>query len=232
MSNPTAILLAGGSSRRMGQDKALLQVNGEALAARHVRQWRSLGIQNGIVVCNPANRNTLRRELAGKGLRLEFVLQAGEGMSGAVRTGIEAASGAGVLYLVCANDLILDSDYLKIEDCGRKGADVVIPSRILDRSFVGGRLELHAEARQVRAIVEKPPGGCPVGSAANIMVHRIAGQGLIRRLADYLDAGEEYETALNHVIGQGATAWVAWLDFWMAIKTPQDFDLARRLLGQ
>ena len=43
MSNPTAILLAGGASRRMGREKPLLEADGETLISRHLRQLRQIG---------------------------------------------------------------------------------------------------------------------------------------------------------------------------------------------
>ncbi len=224
-----AILLAGGASRRMRRDKPLLELNGETLVARHWRQLRQVGIREAIVICNRGNREGLTQALASH-TGPQFVLQEGGDMTRAVRIGLRAAAATETLYVVCVNDLILDSDYAKIEACGGQGADIAIPARILDRTFIGGYLELVPRNRRVRVIVEKPAGGCPPGSAANIMVHRIAGRAWIERLAAHLDSGDPYEAALNRLISAGAAAMAVWVDFWIAIKTPADFERARRRL--
>jgi NDP-sugar pyrophosphorylase family protein len=214
-----AVLLAAGLSRRLGREKPLLELDGETLIARHARQLSAIGVRDLVVVCHAGNEAALRDSLAG--CRAEFVRQRGEGMTAAVRTGL-ACVATNSLYLVCVNDLILDRDYARIEARGREG--LVIPSRLLEQPFDGGRLEL--EGRRVLAIVEKPPGGCPPGSAANVMVHRWAGGDSLRALARLLDAGDEYETAVNHLIAGSMSAEVVWLDFWLAIKTPADLERA------
>jgi hypothetical protein len=217
MSNPTAILLAGGASRRMGREKPLLEAGGETLISRHLRQLRQIGVTNAIAVCNERNLPALR------GLA-RCVLQRAPEMSGAALTGLQAAGPAEAVYLVSVNDLVHDDDYRRIEEAGRAGAAIVIPSRLLDRTFAGGRLHFFPGTDRVRAIQEKPPGGCPPGSAANIMIHRLAGAPFLGALAERLAAGCEYEAALTSLIAEGVEAIAVWVDFCAAIKTPEDYQ--------
>ena len=74
------------------------------------------------------------------------------------------------------------------------------------------------ENQRVRRIVEKPPGGCPIGSMANIMVHRVCGSRVIERLS----GAPDYEAAVNELIEAGVPAHAAPIDFWLALKTPED----------
>jgi molybdopterin-guanine dinucleotide biosynthesis protein A len=43
-----AILLSGGRSKRVGIDKPTLQLNGEMLVERHLRQLRAAGIRKAV----------------------------------------------------------------------------------------------------------------------------------------------------------------------------------------
>jgi CTP:molybdopterin cytidylyltransferase MocA len=208
---PVAVLLAGGGSTRMGRDKAGLEIDGETLVERHLRQLRGAGVTDPVVVCNAANHEVIRRRTGARTL-----LQIGDGMSAAVRTGLQAAGPTGTVWLVCINDIIGDADYAKIADAAA-GDGIVIPTKVLDRVFHGGHLLLDGD--QVRAIVEKPPGGCRPGAHANIMVHRVSGGRAIEALA----AATDYEGAVNELIDAGVAVRAAPVDFWIAVKTPEDF---------
>jgi NDP-sugar pyrophosphorylase family protein len=213
-----AVLLAGGSSLRMGRDKSALEIRGETLVERHLRQLRGIGVTEALIVCNAANREAFGRRTGAR-----TVLQIGEGMSSAVRTGLQAIGPATGVWIVCVNDIILDSDYAKI--AAADGEGITIPTRMLDRVFHGGHLLL--EQDRVRAIIEKPPGGCPIGAHANIMVHRVSG----RRALPTLAAATGYEDALNELMAKGLPARAVAVDFWIAVKTPEDFERVNRSLG-
>jgi len=211
-----AVLLAGGRSRRMGRDKPSLEIHGETLVERHLRQLSGAGAADALIVCSELNREAIRRRTGAR-----TILQSGGGMSAAVRTGLQAIGPAGDVWIVCVNDIILDSDYRKVWAASASG--VTIPTRVLDRVFSGGHLLL--EGDRVRAIVEKPPGGCPPGAHANIMVHSIRSRTAIEELA----AAADYEAALNRLIAAGLTARAVTVDFWMALKTAEDFERVNSL---
>ena len=60
--NLSAVILAGGESRRMGQDKAWLEVGGQSLLARAVSTVRDSGIKEILISGRPgADYSTLRR---------------------------------------------------------------------------------------------------------------------------------------------------------------------------
>lgn len=204
-----AILLAGGRSARMGRDKPLIELNSETLVERHLRQ---LGRVESLVVCNGANEPAIRERTGARCVRQE-----GHDMPAAVLTGLRAAGAVETAWLVCVNDIVADDDYGQI---AQAGGDIVIPTRPLERTFEGGYLEI-GEGR-VRRIVEKPPGGCPPGAAANIMIHRWNGLKRLARLQERLAAGVEYESAVNEAIGEGAVAVPVPVRYWRALKTPED----------
>ncbi len=233
MNGITAILLAGGASARFGREKPLLEIGGETLLERHLRQLRAIGVGSAVVVCSRSNLAAIRGRLQpAAGSAVECVLQQGPGMSGAVLTGLDAVPCVPAVYVVCVNDLVRDSAYYALEQAGEAGADIVIPTRLLDRPFAGGRLHFIAGTSRVTSIEEKPPGGCPPGSAANIMIHRLAGRALLEALAADLRAGSEYEAALTSLIAAGAVGLAVWVDAWVAIKTPADYELAQSVLSR
>lgn len=123
------LLLAGGASRRMGTDKALLVVGGQTLAARGVALLRA--VCGGGVLVAPGGRPL--------GLGLDEVPDAvpGSGPLGGLVAGLERA--AAPLVAVLAVDLPLASGpVLRALAAVWDGEDAVLP-------VVGGRREpLHA----------------------------------------------------------------------------------------
>jgi NDP-sugar pyrophosphorylase family protein len=215
MAEVAGILLAGGRSIRLGRDKPTLMIEGETLVQRHVRQLRVAGVKHIVAVCNPDNEPAIRAFTP-------TVLQRGSNMSAAVLTGLQEIAGAESVWTVCVNDLICDDAYARIAAISLAPEGIATPTVPLARRFDGGCLEI-LDGR-VRRIIEKPPGGCPPGAAANIMVHRIAGRELVVRLAKLLESGVEYEGAINALIEQGARVVPVPIDSWRAIKTPADLD--------
>lgn len=220
-----AILLAAGQSVRMGRDKALLTLRGETLVERHLRQLRHIGIAGAVVVTNRQNDHEIHHRTGA-----DTILQAGQTMSEAVLTGLNALPHADAVWAVCVNDIVSDQDYVRLSQSAAAPPSITVPTRRLERTFHGGYLYLADDERHVRAIIEKPAGGCPPGAAANIMIHRILGRLLLDRLRIALAAGVEYEAAINRLIVSGIPVTAVPLEFWIAIKTPDDFERARTLL--
>ena len=84
-----AILLAGGRSVRLGIDKPTLELNGEMLVERHLRQLRTGGVKKAVIVCHPGNEELIRARTGA-----QTVLQVGDSMSSAVLTASATATGA------------------------------------------------------------------------------------------------------------------------------------------
>jgi NDP-sugar pyrophosphorylase family protein len=221
-----AILLAGGRSVRTGTDKTLLELHGETLVERHVRQLRLAGVAEAVAVCSARNEAAIR---ARTGVRT--VLQRGDSMSAAVLTGIEEAADEAVVA-VCVNDIITDQDYRRILATESADGTILIPTIALEREFSGGYLELDAATSAVRGIVEKPEGGCPAGDPANIMIHQIRGRKLLDRLAALLRGGTEYETAVNRLIQEGVRVTAFRVRSWVAVKTREDIARAWEIAAQ
>jgi hypothetical protein len=196
----------------MGRDKPTILLNGETLVERHLRQLGGVGCERAVAVCNEENEGGIRMRTGAW-----TVKQRGGDMSAAVRTGLEEICGAESVWVVCVNDIIADTDYRRIAETA---AEIVIPTRPLMRAFVGGCLDVQ-DGRVVR-IIEKPPGGCPPGAAANIMVHRWTGAALLRRLYEHLARGIEYESAVNELVAASTHVLAVRADFWIALKTPYD----------
>jgi dTDP-glucose pyrophosphorylase len=221
-----AVLLAGGRSERVGTDKPTLELNGEILVERHLRQLRAAGVKDAVIVCHPGNE-ALIRACTG----VQTVLQVGHSMSSAVLTGmnqIEAQS----ICTVCVNDIVSGEDYRQFFALDGRDGTILIPTVPLERNFPGGYLELGPDNRAVRRIVEKPRGGCPTRAAANIMIHQIFGQKLLARLKSFLSNGMEYEAAINELIEEGTRVIAVPIRWWVAIKTPDDIARAQAAAAQ
>ncbi|HEY0757641.1 MAG TPA: nucleotidyltransferase family protein [Acidisarcina sp.] len=89
MTSPAGLVLAAGGSRRLGQPKQLLELDGEALLRRTVRIAVEAGCGRVVVVLG-AGAEALRLQVAG--LPAEVVVNAEweQGMGGSIRAGLEA----------------------------------------------------------------------------------------------------------------------------------------------
>jgi len=221
-----AILLAGGRSDRVGIDKPTLQLNGEMLVERHLRQLRAAGLRKAVIVCHPGNEPLIRARTG-----VKTALQRGGSMSSAVLTGMQQTK-ARSICAVCVNDIVSDEDYQQLFALSHREGTILIPTVPLERSFTGGYLELNPDTKAVRRIVEKPHGGCPAGAAANIMIHQIFGRSLLTRLKSLLSDGIDYETAVNKLIESGTTVIAVPMRWWVAIKTPGDIARCQAALAQ
>lgn len=95
-----AVVLAAGASRRLGQPKQLVELAGEALLRRAVRQALEAGFGPVIVVL-PADHAAYLPALEGLAVQVCPNLHSAEGMGASIRAGVAAlpASAEGVLLL-------------------------------------------------------------------------------------------------------------------------------------
>lgn len=137
----TIAIQAGGQSRRMGRDKALVLLGGQPMIQLVVDRVRDLADEILVTTNHPG-------EFAFLGVRLVSDTHPGAGALAGLRTALAAARGESVLVLAC--DLPFVSRPLVEHLWSRSGeADVIVPRR-------GGEFEpLHAVyARSVLPAVE------------------------------------------------------------------------------
>lgn len=84
-----ALVLAAGSSRRMGRPKLLLELGGVPLIRRAVEQAQAAGVEDLVVVVGP-HRGEIARALAGTRARLVDNPEHATGMASSLRVGLGA----------------------------------------------------------------------------------------------------------------------------------------------
>lgn len=96
------VLLAAGSSRRLGQPKQLVEYEGEALITRGVRNLLGLGAAEVIVVTG-AEEHKILNKINNMSVKIVHNAAWVQGMGGSVATGVQSLPGdvAGVLILLC-----------------------------------------------------------------------------------------------------------------------------------
>ncbi|HEY6445411.1 MAG TPA: nucleotidyltransferase family protein [Acidobacteriaceae bacterium] len=131
-----AVVLAAGASRRLGEPKQLIQIEGESLLRRSVRLAVEAGSAPVLVVLGFA-ADRMRGELAG--LAAEAIENGGwqEGMGSSLRCGVAAAAARpevdGVLAMVCDQPRLTAEHLRGLMDLHRKTGGA------LTASFYGGR---------------------------------------------------------------------------------------------
>lgn len=132
----SAIVLAAGSSRRMGKaNKLLLPFRGKSLVRETVEQVQRSGINELVVVLG---HEAERIRAALKDIRnIKFVINSGysQGMTGSIQAGIRAASPQSQGYLICLSDM----PYLRKEDYNTIVQEVSGKREILVPTYRGQR---------------------------------------------------------------------------------------------
>lgn len=124
-------ILAGGQSRRMGQDKALLQVQGRTLLERVIERAGSIASEIFIVAYD-------RPEYERFGLRVVLDRFPHAGSLGGIYTGVSEAVHDYCLALACDMPFI-NVDLLSHMASLPRDYDVLVPSLAAERSGQGGR---------------------------------------------------------------------------------------------
>ena len=119
MSRLSAVILAGGQSRRMGTNKAFLMAEGRPLIVRVIERVRALADDVVIVTNDPEPYRRL-------GIRLIGDLVPGAGSLGGLHAGLTAAAHGWVLTVACDMPF-LNLDLLRYMYSLRQGYDAVIP---------------------------------------------------------------------------------------------------------
>jgi len=123
----SAVVLCGGSSRRMGRDKAWVELNGRSIAERVFSAVNDAGAAPAMSVGGDVDR------LASVGFDAYSDLHPGEGPLGGVITGLRASPHA--LTFVCAVDLPwLSAEVVRSVVAAATAGRAPVSAALLDRS--------------------------------------------------------------------------------------------------
>lgn len=103
MQKISAIIMASGSSSRMGRNKLFLEFQGETFLNRTLNLSKKVDFFERILVISPENLQGLTLP---KGIKVVLNRDAEKGQSASVRLGTKAASGEGYLYLTIDQPLL------------------------------------------------------------------------------------------------------------------------------
>jgi molybdenum cofactor cytidylyltransferase len=129
----SAIILAAGTSTRMGRAKQLLPLDGTTVLARAIENVRSAGLVEMVLVLG-ASAEAIRRQLPRsllEGLKVVVNQAYGEGMASSLREGLSALDPQTGAALIILGDqpFIQPQTLLKImAGYHRSGAQIVIPT--------------------------------------------------------------------------------------------------------
>lgn len=133
MEDYAIIILAAGSSDRMGQPKQLLKVNGKTLI-RHTVNEALAALPNTVFVVTGANENTVVADLSCcPGIHIIHNPDWQNGMSSSIRTGIAASLAAhptiqGCLISVCDQPFITSGIFAQLISAHKKNPQSIIAS--------------------------------------------------------------------------------------------------------
>lgn len=135
-----AILLAAGSSARLGQCKQLVQLGGKSLVRRSAEILVSLDLA-GVTVVTGFSSAAVMAELKGLPLDIRYNANWNEGMGSSIASGIRnlPKSAAGVLIATCDQWRLVRSDYLRLISARNTDISAIYSTSYKDRkSLVNG----------------------------------------------------------------------------------------------
>ena len=125
----TAVLLAAGSSQRMGRPKQLLPVNGRAAVRYCAETILAAGLRD-IVVVTGANARETEAALDGLPVRSARNPDPNSDMAGSVRTGLNAVDPSSRFVLIClADHPLVTADTIRraLTESARHPVKIIIP---------------------------------------------------------------------------------------------------------
>jgi NDP-sugar pyrophosphorylase family protein len=223
------VFLCGGVGKRMSplsEDKFLLRFLGKTLLQYHVEQARKAGLNEFVVVGNPANIDRIKAVTQTiSGIKLAFAVQEKPlGMADALQATQKLLSDEPII-VVNPNDVLDATAYTSIIQAHRKGsaASYLLACEVKEY-FPGGYLVL-GQGEGVKAIIEKPGKGNEPSNLVNVVVHLHTKPGqLLQQIASTASEKDDiYERALSDMMETGQVVKaVSYNGFWKAIKYPWD----------
>ena len=119
----TAILLAAGTSFRMGKDKLLLDYNGKAILQHVVDLLGQLPVYECILITTESRSEHIKLP---HNVRVVTNPNPKDGQSSSIRLGIEAATGTHYLFLVADQPRLTKEDILPLLEAASTNPDKII----------------------------------------------------------------------------------------------------------
>jgi NDP-sugar pyrophosphorylase family protein len=223
------VFLCGGVGKRMSplsEDKFLLRFLGKTLLEYHIEQARKAGLNEFVVVGNPANIDRIKAVTQTiSGIKLAFAVQEKPlGMADALQAAQKLLTDEPII-VINPNDVLDATAYTSIIQEHKKGsaASYLLACEVKEY-FPGGYLVLE-RGEGVKAIVEKPGKGNEPSNLVNIVVHLHSQPGqLLQQIAGTASEKDDvYEQALSDMMEAGQLVKaVSYNGFWKAIKYPWD----------
>jgi molybdenum cofactor cytidylyltransferase len=154
----SAVVLAAGASTRMGQQKLLLPIDGEALVKRVVKQVAGAGFDDVLVVVGSEFEQVL---LALKGLPVRHAVNAdfASGMGSSFRTAVaNLPDSEAAMFALADQPFVTSTEYRRVLDTFRQQkspivsvryGDVMAPPHLFAREFFPELAALEHGARPV-----------------------------------------------------------------------------------
>ena len=151
----SAILLAAGRSRRMGQPKQIMSINGKPFISHCLDHIAAAGIGDIVVVLG-AHKREVFQLIAGRPIKVVFNWAPQTEMADSVRLGLSAVDLGASGVLICLSDhpLVAGDTYQRLVDFHRlhpdkiviptfrkrRGHPVLFPKALIDQVFSGFHL--------------------------------------------------------------------------------------------
>jgi NDP-sugar pyrophosphorylase family protein len=223
------VFLCGGVGKRMSplsEDKFLLRFLGKTLLEYHIEQAKKAGLNEFIVVGNPANIDRTRAVAKViPGAKIAFAVQEKRlGMANALESAKELLTDEPII-VVSPNDVLDSTAYTNIIGAQRKGSasSYLLACEVKDY-FPGGYLVL-GQNEEIKAIMEKPGKGNEPSNLVNVVVHlHTKPRQLLEHITSAVSSKDDvYERALSNMMKDGGEVKaVKHQGFWKAIKYPWD----------
>jgi molybdenum cofactor cytidylyltransferase len=126
MNQIVAVILAAGSSKRLGFNKLCLKVDGEPVIRRTARLFTE--VADKVVVVTGFERERIERELIGMPVLFAHNGDHHQGMSSSVRTALPYVTGMeGALFHLGDKPFVVPSTIERIVEAFREGGKIVVP---------------------------------------------------------------------------------------------------------
>lgn len=158
MEDYAIIILAAGSSSRMGQVKQLLKVNGKTLLQHTIDEARNI-LPNAVYVVTGANANTITAELNQPNVHLCYNPDWHEGMATSIKSGLKGVlhtnpATRGCLISVCDQPFLSTSIFEGLISRHKENPSAIVASAyrdtlgvpaLFDRQFFAQLMELKGQ---------------------------------------------------------------------------------------